>query len=1080
MPPKRTTTPGKATGKIPSSSGNNSGITGPASKRAKTSRSSTSGSRQDLASVYRRFNAVLEVRDEWRRKEESNKVSVSSHQSFIHFILKAREEDKRLLQYPKVNQFLNIYINSERHDLFKDIQTLIDPISQNTEKRMYRIITSVDDPEDKGDNRLRGLILWVMDKNEHFSIYALLENMFTYFQSIAHTKPKRDDGIWKTKPSTTLERMMMLTLVAEILRNRKSKLNTSSSGDRSEVHSTSTTSKNKSETGEEVFHLDEQVDATKIPMKRGCKLDKFTIDKSSSQRTGYLIQFISRSWNWLARYMSYKDLEEMVLPYLKYDTSKEWYDVIEKRDEGYMPVESATNFDPNFQPTRIKSETFKNVVELPDNVDRTIRVLIKHYLNDMREMVYLNNFYEKGINDLQVARRLTKYRIQNDKMPERFSKLEFTTEIEQVKAARRQVLGLPEITTGIQPASVEIERNPEEHRMEHGIEESSSLEEDLEDTIRDLSISRLVHNRKKDMVQRVKNKNYSSTIASARATVREYMKKEVAIMSAAGYNKFADLMLTLNRPVMGETQLVLIDPPYGIRRERGRDNSNYDTLFPDDMKNVVELIDEVLRPGGHGIIFCSAQQFPEWRHAFLEFHSRHADRSSSGKKGTGQTFNVDLVPLLFINKVNSNNSFPGRTSTSMQSNAEMAVHLKKNGLDYNSEKVMVNYKTFGYVNSRHGGTKNTIDNVPGLATNERITHPATQRPLRAEQKSVELLKELISRYSQPGDTVVDFFGGTFSTAIAAFSLPQHRFFAGVELDKECLDIARNHAEDRFAQNMCNPNFSTDIDLPDDILEAACRLAANTKLQEVMDPLWKAPQGFPQYQIFPPHIITLFTSILGSVEFFRQYNGSDLSKWPKSIQQRFEALETKDLMNTEMGRYSCFVKKSSIKHPKAGMGLFAGQSFEAGDTICFYFGTLVYHDLQKRKSKTNIYGGSEIMGTTAQRFRDYAIQIDTSGVAFNEIQASAHGKRAVYIVPPGWCIGSYINDYHYRRDDLDYKKYMDPKSTVPNERRPNVKFEQVPNPISNIPTLHSYNSVTVKALVPINMGEELYVDYRIDE
>ena len=227
----------------------------------------------------------------------------------------------------------------------------------------------------------------------------------------------------------------------------------------------------------------------------------------------------------------------------------------------------------------------------------------------------------------------------------------------------------------------------------------------------------------------------------------------------------------------------------------------------------------------------------------------------------------------------------------MQSNAEMAVHIKKNGLSYDREKEMVNYKPFGYVNSRHSAMKNTIDNVPGLSPNERIPHPTQSGPLRAEQKSVELLKELISRFSQPGDTVVDFIAGTFSTAIASFSLPKHRFFAGVEKDKECFQTARVHVEDQFAQNMSNPNFPTDIVLPAEILEACCRIATSTKIPEVTEPLWKAPHGFPQYQVFPPHIFSLFTSILGPDDLLRQYNGTDLSKWPKSIQQRSEALET---------------------------------------------------------------------------------------------------------------------------------------------------------------------------------------------
>lgn len=55
-------------------------------------------------------------------------------------------------------------------------------------------------------------------------------------------------------------------------------------------------------------------------------------------------------------------------------------------------------------------------------------------------------------------------------------------------------------------------------------------------------------------------------------------------------------------------QLVLTDPPYGIRQGLGRSNSDYDTLSTTDMVATVELISHLLRAGGHCIIFCAFHQ----------------------------------------------------------------------------------------------------------------------------------------------------------------------------------------------------------------------------------------------------------------------------------------------------------------------------------------------------------------------------------------------------------------------------------------------------------------------------------------
>ena len=190
--------------------------------------------------------------------------------------------------------------------------------------------------------------------------------------------------------------MMIITILGEILSKRQC----NSSG----AHSTSNTSKKKLESGEDPEDMDEVEDATKIPLIPGCKMDNFVLGKSSSQRTGFTIQYISRAWNCLAEHMSYSSLEEMVVPYLKFDTGNQWYDVIERRDEGYMPIQSFTEFDTSHQPTRIQTETFNGVVDLPYNVDRSIRVLIKKYLNDIRKYCFLNRIYGATDQDKLVER----------------------------------------------------------------------------------------------------------------------------------------------------------------------------------------------------------------------------------------------------------------------------------------------------------------------------------------------------------------------------------------------------------------------------------------------------------------------------------------------------------------------------------------------------------------------------------------------------------------------------------------------------------------------------------------------------
>ena len=161
-----------------------------------------------------------------------------------------------------------------------------------------------------------------------------------------------------------------------------------------------------------------------------------------------------------------------------------------------MPIKSVTEFDTSHQPTRIQTERFNGVVDLPDNVDRSIRVLIKKYLKDIKKYCFLNSIYGAMDQD-QLVERLRTFRVQNDQIPNRFTKTKDmdVDETEKIKAARRQALGLPEISTTVQRRGQD-QINNSEIQTDDQIQGSSSLAEDLQDTIRDQIIPRTVYKRK--------------------------------------------------------------------------------------------------------------------------------------------------------------------------------------------------------------------------------------------------------------------------------------------------------------------------------------------------------------------------------------------------------------------------------------------------------------------------------------------------------------------------------------------------------------------------------------------------------
>ena len=67
------------------------------------------------------------------------------------------------------------------------------------------------------------------------------------------------------------------------------------------------------------------------------------------------------------------------------------------------------------------------------------------------------------------------------------------------------------------------------------------------------------------------------------------------------------------------------------------------------------------------------------------------------------------------------------------------------------------------------------------------------RPQHPHQKPVDLLKTLIGHASDQGDTVLDPFMGSGSTAIAAQAMGRH--FIGIELDADYFELARQRIAD---------------------------------------------------------------------------------------------------------------------------------------------------------------------------------------------------------------------------------------------------------------------------------------------
>lgn len=91
--------------------------------------------------------------------------------------------------------------------------------------------------------------------------------------------------------------------------------------------------------------------------------------------------------------------------------------------------------------------------------------------------------------------------------------------------------------------------------------------------------------------------------------------------------------------------------------------------------------------------------------------------------------------------------------------------------------------------SSDGGPRLMRSVIYARSMHGRAVHPT--------QKPVEILRPLIEFSCPAGGLVLDCFGGSFSTGVAALQLG--RRFAGIEVDRERFDIGCRHIEDSLRQ-----------------------------------------------------------------------------------------------------------------------------------------------------------------------------------------------------------------------------------------------------------------------------------------
>lgn len=259
----------------------------------------------------------------------------------------------------------------------------------------------------------------------------------------------------------------------------------------------------------------------------------------------------------------------------------------------------------------------------------------------------------------------------------------------------------------------------------------------------------------------------------------------------------------------GKIKLIYIDPPYNT----GSDNFSYNDSFNRStwltfMKNRLEIARRLLAPEGaiyvqldyHQVHYAKVlmdEIFKEenfqreiiWRIGWLSGY-KTAEDNWIRNHDTILFYSKDAKKLKFNKRYINNKDFKEYISSE-----ELNKKLKEYNLNKEQRKSIYNYINYESRPEKYPvediWNGNEYDDLNSIAivsfSGETVSKMLNKDDEVKGQKSEKLIERIIDAHTEPGDIVLDFFGGTGTTGAVALKM-NRRFILCEQLDKH-IDIA---------------------------------------------------------------------------------------------------------------------------------------------------------------------------------------------------------------------------------------------------------------------------------------------------
>ena len=805
------------------------------------------------------------------------------------------------------------------------------------------------------------------------------------------------------------------------------------------------------------------------------------LDWTTSTRMGYVIQRLVSAWQRfvsLSTDNSLATLTELFTPYINFNHNALRFDVLNSKSQGYSSSDmerTLVNAKATLERAKVNVTAFNRTTVL----DESIRLIVSLFFRNLDHLIQMPFLHEGKEQAIRNWKELYKFRVPSnvDKLPSVFSDLPDSAF--EAFGIEKQCESPGSDEDGVFRLDLTKEDGNNANKRKH-----AEIDGDVQIKEEDTKTEPVLIEAPENIAYRPSKNREMAENTRKQYDITNFLMFDKFKLLESNLQDFPDLAPLDAIELEGNVDLVLTDIPYNIRRSAEKVNSDYDKFSQKDMKDLCNLCKYVMKPGTHGLIFCSYQQFEMLRTELntikIPFDDLETD-DSGNTSGLHNLFIVDPTPIVAIKRddIAMNPVRGGGTHSNL---TEICLHFWKRGGESHDSRRNVNFGCVPSFGSKYPGWCNVINEVPQPTGGEvRWMYPedhnaddgsrlskrrrTERRRVRPEQKSVEILKYLISKYSKPGDTVMDPCAGTASTMHACMLLDKHRKFVGCEPDSDAILAVEDHLIATFAGQLLNKD--SDIDSTEVRFRNAAKTVKNYHAQQVVNEnynAWRLPDGLVGIQTFPEHVVEYLCQVSEDFSLISRRD-TPLTSWPDKWVQRLNAVNVPALRAYECMNWNIRIKKSTIKHPHSGLGVFAKKGFKTGDIIGYYYGTLVYGDLDKAHRVRKRYGEG-LMSVSSDEYRKWALQLK---YPFTDAR---NKKHTGYICPGPFNAMRYTNSFEYIEGDPEKEAYD--KKTLLNPRCANCQYKLINTQRTFL--YEKYTACPIQATRDILPGEELLLDY----